>query len=125
MRVLGRRDADTDDKEDEAPRRRSSAYSLPFDVARRFAQPLGIHLDDWESRIIETKKGVVRLLPVSERGQAAIRRVRSVTAVADQMEAAANVSPQLSLFPEEAPQGSGAGRGVAEGHPRRPTATRS
>ena len=48
-----------DDEEDEAPRRRSSAYSLPFDVARRFAQPLGIHLDDWESRIIETKKGVV------------------------------------------------------------------
>ena len=44
-----------------------SSFSLPFDVTRRFAQPLGIHLDDWESRIIRTQKGVVRLLPVSER----------------------------------------------------------
>ena len=42
-----------------------AGYNLPFDVARRFAQPLGIHLDDWESRIIKTEKGVVRLLPVS------------------------------------------------------------
>ena len=34
-----------------------------------FAQPLGIHLAEWEGRIIETKKGVVRLLPVRERSQ--------------------------------------------------------
>jgi hypothetical protein len=40
---------------------------LLYDVARRFAQPLGIHLDKWEGRIIETEKGVVRLLPVGER----------------------------------------------------------
>jgi hypothetical protein len=40
---------------------------LIYDVARRFAQPLGIHLDKWEGRIIETDKGVVRLLPVGER----------------------------------------------------------
>ncbi|MBC7335383.1 MAG: hypothetical protein H5U01_03795 [Clostridia bacterium] len=38
-----------------------------FDVVRRFAQPLGISLPKWEGRIIETKKGVVRLLPVAER----------------------------------------------------------
>ena len=39
-------------------------------MARRFAQPLGIHLDDWESRIIETEKGVVRLLlRFTERGK--------------------------------------------------------
>ncbi len=38
-----------------------------YDVARRFAQPLGIHLEKWEGRIIETEKGVVRLLPVAER----------------------------------------------------------
>jgi putative DNA methylase len=40
---------------------------LIFDVVRRFAQPLGIHLPDWEGRIIEIEKGVVRLLPVRER----------------------------------------------------------
>lgn len=42
-------------------------FSLVFDVARRFAQPLGIHLEEWEGRIIETNKGIVRLLSVSER----------------------------------------------------------
>jgi len=40
-----------------------------YDVARRFAQPLGIHLDAWEGRIIETAKGVVRLIPVHERAK--------------------------------------------------------
>jgi hypothetical protein len=49
--------------------KKPAGFSLPFDVARRFAQPLGIHLDDWEGRIIETKKGVVRLLPVTDRAR--------------------------------------------------------
>ncbi len=47
----------------------AKGYSLAFDVARRFAQPLGIDLPKWEKRIVETKKGVVRLLPVSERAR--------------------------------------------------------
>ena len=44
--------------------RKPKGLSLPFDVARRFAQPLGIHLDVWQGRIIAIDKGVVRLLPV-------------------------------------------------------------
>jgi adenine-specific DNA methylase len=46
-----------------------SGFSLPFDVVRRFAQPLGIYLPNWEGRIIETKKGVVRLLSITERAR--------------------------------------------------------
>ncbi len=92
-----------DGEDGEIPRRRSSAYSLPFDVTRRFAQPLGIRLGDWESRIIETKSGVVRLLSVYERGKQLFGEF-GADAVADEMEAAANVSPQLSLFPEDVPQ---------------------
>ena len=46
---------------------KAKGFSLVFDVVRRFAQPLGIDLDKWERRTIETKKGVVRLLPVTER----------------------------------------------------------
>jgi adenine-specific DNA methylase len=53
--------------EEEKPTKKKSGYTLIYDVARRFAQPLGIHLDKWEGRIIETEKGVVRLLPVAER----------------------------------------------------------
>jgi putative DNA methylase len=43
--------------------------TLVYDVARRFAQPLGIHLDRWENRIIVIEKGIVRLLPVIERAE--------------------------------------------------------
>lgn len=49
--------------------KKKAGLSLIYDVARRFAQPLGIHLDVWEGRIIETAKGVVRLLPVGERAK--------------------------------------------------------
>ena len=98
----GSPDGDEGGDEEDTPRRRASGYSLPFDVTRRFAQPLGIHLDDWESRIIETKKGVVRLLPVTERGTQLFGE-SGAGAVADEMEAASNVNPQLSLFPEDAP----------------------
>ena len=57
-----------DDKED-ASKGKTKGYSLVFDVARRFAQPLGIDLSKWEGRIIETQKGVVRLMAVSERAK--------------------------------------------------------
>lgn len=56
-----------EEQEDEKPKKKKAGYTLIYDVARRFAQPLGIHLDKWEGRIIETEKGVVRLLPVNER----------------------------------------------------------
>lgn len=63
-------DAEDDPEEDEdedKPQKKKIGYTLIYDVARRFAQPLGIHLDKWEGRIIETEKGIVRLLPASER----------------------------------------------------------
>jgi putative DNA methylase len=56
-----------DDEEDEKPQKKKAGLRLVYDVVRRFAQPLGIHLDKWKGKIIETEKGVVRLLPVAER----------------------------------------------------------
>jgi hypothetical protein len=38
-------------------------------VARRFAQPLGIHRDAWEGCCIETERGIVRLTPVLDRAE--------------------------------------------------------
>lgn len=61
--------ADDDEDEEETPKKKTAGFNLIYDVARRFAQPLGIHLDKWEGRIIETEKGIVRLLPVAERGK--------------------------------------------------------
>ena len=92
---------DDDEDEDEASRRRAAGYTLPFDVARRFAQPLGIHLDDWKQRIIDIQKGVVRLLPVAERRRQLFGE-SGPGAVADAMESGAS-SPQLSLFPDAPP----------------------
>ena len=45
------------------------SLALPFDVVRRFAQPMGIDLDHWTGRVIGQSKGVVRLLPVAERAR--------------------------------------------------------
>jgi len=60
-------DDEDSDEEEETPKKKKQGYSLIFDVVRRFAQPLGIHLPEWEGRIIETEKEVVRLLSVKER----------------------------------------------------------
>ncbi len=93
----------------EQARRKATSYSLPFDVVRRFAQPLGIHLDEWESRIIRTTKGVVRLLPVTERGTQLFDEA-GADALADAFESNAAASPQLNLFPEEPPSVRGRAR---------------
>jgi putative DNA methylase len=62
--------ADEDDEEEAVRPCRRKGLVLVYDVVRRFAQPLGIHLDQWERRIVEREKGVVRLLPVRERASA-------------------------------------------------------
>jgi hypothetical protein len=101
-----------DDEEAVAPT--GKGFTLVFDVARRFAQPLGIHLDAWEGRIIETKNGIVRLLPVSERADQLFGE-EGAQAVADRLEAPASKSGnvQLSLFPDEpAEEGKRKGSGA-------------
>lgn len=58
-----------DDQEEGPAGGKAKGFTLVFDVVRRFAQPLGIELPKWEGRVIETKKGVVRLLPIAERSR--------------------------------------------------------
>jgi adenine-specific DNA methylase len=99
--------------EEETPKKRKAGYSLIFDVVRRFAQPLGIHLPEWEGRIIETEKGVVRLLSVRERSTQLFGEERG-QAFAEQLEKAPAGQVQISLFPRSekssAPQIKGRGR---------------
>jgi putative DNA methylase len=90
--------ATDEDEEEGSAGRKPKGYTLVFDVARRFAQPLGIHLDDWEHRIIETKKGVVRLLPVAERAKQLFGE-DGAQAAADRIEKEP-AAAQLSFFPE-------------------------
>ena len=105
------------DEEDKEPQTRVPGFSLPFDVARRFAQPLGIHMEDWERRIIQTEKGVVHLRPVKDRARELFGE-SGADAMADQIESAATASAQMSLFPDEAPAVRGRARGRGQATPQ-------
>ena len=77
----------------------AKGFNLPFDVVRRFAQPMGIDLDVWTGRIIGQEKGVVRLLPVAERAGDLFGK-DGAGAAADWIESDPNASLQQTLFPE-------------------------
>ena len=77
----------------------AKGFNLPFDVVRRFAQPMGIDLDIWTGRIIGQEKGVVRLLPVAERAGDLFGK-DGAGAAADWIESDPNASLQQKLFPE-------------------------
>ncbi len=107
-------DSGVDDDEEETPKGKTKGYSLVFDVVRRFAQPLGIDLPKWEARVIETKKGVVRLMAVSERAKQLFGD-EGTEAVADLIEYDPHRNYQQLLFPEfekeQSPKIVGRGRG--------------
>ena len=73
--------------------------SLPFDVVRRFAQPMGIDLDHWTGHIISQAKGVVRLRPVVERRKELFGET-SMGTVANAIEIDPMGGLQQSLFPD-------------------------
>jgi len=103
-----------DEDEEGAARGKAKGFTLVFDVVRRFAQPLGIDLPKWEGRVIEIKKGVVRLLPIAERAKQLFGDEGAQT-VAAQLElgTAAGANPlQGLLFPEMVPTPRARGRGV-------------
>ena len=98
------KDGKTDDgDEEEAARAAAKGLTLPFDVVRRFAQPMGIDLDRWTGRVIGQHKGVVRLLPVGERAKALFGE-DGAGAAADWIESDPKADLQPALFPDwEAP----------------------
>ena len=109
MKSTGEDSSDSNDIEDETQRVNRTKFSLPFDVTRRFAQPLGISLPDWESRIIEIQKGVVRLIPVSDRSEQLFGESGADT-IADQLESNLESAHQMSLFPDSPPTVRGRSR---------------
>lgn len=94
-----------DDEQEEGSSRKVRGFTLMFDVVRRFAQPLGIELPKWEGRIIETKKGVVRLLPVMERAKQLFGQEEeyAVAARLEQASSAGDNPLQGVLFPDLEP----------------------
>jgi putative DNA methylase len=97
----GNQDEDEqEDVEEPSPGKVKKGYTLIYDVARRFAQPLGIHLPNWEGRIIETKKGVVRLIPVTERAEQLFGDA-GTEAVARAIERSHGRDAQFTLFPDQ------------------------
>lgn len=111
----GEEEESPDDEDEEgASRGKAKGFTLVFDVVRRFAQPLGIELPKWEGRVIETKKGVVRLLPIAERAKQLFGD-EGAQAVATQLElgTTASANPlQGLLFPDMEPAPKVRGRGA-------------
>ena len=102
----------TEEDEEAIAKAAAKGFSLPFDVVRRFAQPMGIDLDRWTDRIIGQKKGVVRLLPVAERAGELFGKDGARSA-AEWIERDPGAGLQQSLFPEwdAAPKPIGRRRG--------------
>jgi putative DNA methylase len=97
--------SDEDDDEDGSSRGKAKGFTLVFDVVRRFAQPLGIELPKWEGRVIETRKGVVRLLPIAERAKQLFGEdgAQAVAARLEQRVALGTNPLQGMLFPDMQP----------------------
>ena len=87
-----------EDENEAATRVTATGFSLPFDVVRRFAQPMGINLDIWTGKIIDSEKAVVRLLPVENRAKELFGE-ESAGAVVNLIEDDV-ASSQITLFPE-------------------------
>ncbi len=103
MQVSGPDDAapsELDDAlEEDVAKATAGGFRLPFDVVRRFSQPMGIDLDHWTGRVIAQEKGIVRLLPVAERAKTLLG-VDDAPNVPEWAETGANVEVQPTLFPE-------------------------
>ena len=96
--------ADNQEQDDEAneeavAKAAATGFALPFDVVRRFAQPMGIDLDTWTDRIIGQEKGIVRLLPVAERAKKLFGE-DGAAAAANYIESDPHASLQQTLFPD-------------------------
>ena len=102
----------TEQDEEAVAKAAAKGFSLPFDVVRRFAQPMGIDLDRWTDRIIGQHKGVVRLLPVAERAGDLFGKDGARSA-AEWIESDPGAGLQQMLFPEwdAAPKPIGRRRG--------------
>ena len=100
------------DGEDEEAVAKTTARGLPlpFDVVRRFSQPMGIDLERWSGRIIAQEKGVVRLLPVAERAKSLFGKEGSATAI-DWIDTGPGTGAQQTLFPDlDKPSTAASGR---------------
>jgi adenine-specific DNA methylase len=96
-------EGEQEEEDEEEAGKPKKGYTLIYDVVRRFAQPLGIHLENWEGRVIEIRKGIVRLIPVLEREEQ-IFGTSGTHAVARALERTGGRDSQYMLFPEQ-PEG--------------------
>jgi len=88
---------DESEDDEDAPKKgkAKAGFSLVYDVARRFAQPLGIDLSKWDKRIIDIDKGSVRLIPVWERADTLFGSDK-----VSRVDARFDVKEQLEIFEE-------------------------
>jgi len=89
-------EAEEDDEDEEKPKKAVGGFSMPFDTFIRITRPMGIHYQNWEKRVIESEKDVVRLRSVAERSE----ELLGVAPGGDLLEFAPP-KPQMKLFGKE------------------------
>ena len=88
-----------DEREQAVARATARGFHLPYDVVRRFAQPMGIDLAQQTGRVLSQEKGVVRLLPVTERA-ITLFGTEGATRTAARMQSGTGAEVQPTLFPD-------------------------
>jgi len=88
-----------EEQEEEVAKATAKGFHLPFDVVRRFSQPMGIDLGRWAGRVTAQEKGVVRLLPVMERAKI-LFGAEGVKNAAEWIETDESSGGQGTLFPD-------------------------
>ncbi|MCX6842950.1 MAG: DUF1156 domain-containing protein [candidate division WOR-3 bacterium] len=89
-------ETEEDDGDEEKPKKAAGGFSMPFDTFIRITRPMGIHYQNWEKRVIESKKDVVRLRSVAERSE----ELLGMAPGGDLLEFAPP-KPQMKLFGKE------------------------
>ena len=103
-------EAEEEYEDEEKPTKAKGGFSMPFDTFIRITRPMGIHYQNWEKRVIESEKDVVRLRSVAERSEELLGEAASAATLDFALP-----KPQMKLFGKEETtrQVVAAGRGVA------------
>lgn len=104
-----------------SPTRTLKGFTLPFDIVRRIAQPLGIRLERWNRRLLEIDKGIVRLLSLSRRAEFLIEPGVAHDLTLVESDRRAKSRKQMLLFEESAEVESNTKAATARGRIERET----
>ena len=103
-----------EEDEETAARATAGGFNLPFDVVRRFSQPMGIDLERWTGRVIGQDKAWCACFRWPS-GPGRCSGEDGARAAAEWIEDDANADPRPTLFPDTGCRAEPARRGRGNG----------